>query len=104
VVSGVRARVSGPGGGDGAGAELLVEAEQTRAVVVDHLEAADDLLDRRLLLDLLLEEPVEQGPGVEVALGLGEAVEVADRRRHPLLVGQRRGEGVEDGADGRAGR
>ena len=59
------------------------------------LTAADDLLDRGLLLDLLLEEPVEQRAGVEVALGLGEAVEVADRLRDLLLVGERRLEGVE---------
>src|SRR5699024_2850184 len=40
--------------------ELGVDAQDTGAVVTDALEAADDLGDARLLLDLLVDEPVQQ--------------------------------------------
>src|SRR5699024_2751053 len=72
----------------GALAQLGVQAQQARAVVAGHLEATHDLVDRRLLLDLLGHEPVEQLVGVDVpGLGTGP-VELADRLRHALLVVQ----------------
>ena len=48
-------------------AELGVQPKQAWAVVPDELDPTDDLADGRLLLDLLVNEPVEQRNGVDVA-------------------------------------
>ena len=77
------------GGLHGTGAQAAVDAEQARAVVADELELAHDLGDGGLLLDLLVQEPVQQRARVEVARGLGGPVQLADRLGDLLLVRER---------------
>src|SRR5690625_1610451 len=69
-------------------AELLVDLQQAGPVVAGHADPANDLTHRRLLLDLLLEEPVEQRPRVEVRFGLGRAHQLSDRGGDLFLVPQ----------------
>src|SRR5699024_5903232 len=80
-------RLGGPGR---TRAQLAGQAQQARAVLAHQLHAADDLRDRGLLLDLLVDEPVQQRAGVVVALLVGAAVQLANRLGDLLLVRERR--------------
>src|SRR5699024_4028645 len=81
--------VSAAGGFGAAGSarpELLIQAQQTGAVVVDEFDLADELRDRCLLFQLLIDEPTQQRKSIDVTLLLSKPVKTPDSVRDSLLV------------------
>src|ERR1043166_3006613 len=76
-------------------AELAIEIEDRRGVVLHQPELGDDLARRFFLFHLLGEEPLQLGHLGKGLLLEAQLVEGVDLRGHPLLVGQRL---LEDGA------
>src|SRR5215208_2648516 len=81
-------------------AQLLVHQEQGGTVLAGQLEPLDYLGRSLLLLDLLLDEPVQQDLRRVVALLDRELVEPVDAGSYLLLMLQGLLKGVEWGAEG----
>src|SRR5262245_1726063 len=88
--------LTSPGGDGGARAELAIEIEDRRRVVLHQPELGDDLPRRFLLLDLFGEEPLQLGHLGKRLLGEAQLVEGVDLRGDALLVLERL---LEDGGE-----
>ena len=75
------------GEGGGAAAGFGVDLEEAGGVFADEFEAVDHFTDGGFFFDLLLKEPGEEVEGGEVALLLGEGVEVVDLAGDALFLG-----------------
>lgn len=82
-----------------AATQFLVNAQEAGAVGADDLEAVDDLTHGGFLLNLLVEEPVEEGARIDVAHLVCGAREVTDQLGNLFFVAQGGLEGFEWVAD-----
>ena len=67
-------------------AQFAVEDEQADRGLAHHLQLLDDRFDLGLFLDLLGDEPLEEGLGGEIALGLGQLDQAVDQAGDLALV------------------